>query len=109
MPTAAADERYRRLIRTWQRIRRAEDDHHVELCRELDPGFAIPIFHWAEGKPLEAVLGETGSAAGDFVRNCKQLLDLLRQISDVAGGDTAGLVRAANEAVNHGVVAYTGV
>jgi ATP-dependent RNA helicase HelY len=109
MPTAASDDRYRRLIRTWQRVRRAEDAHHVELCRELDPGFATAVFHWAEGKPLDAVLAETGMAAGDFVRNCKQLLDLLRQISDVAGGDTAVLVRAASEAVNRGVVSYTGV
>ncbi len=109
MPTAASDERYRRLVRTWQRVRRAEDAHHVELCRELDPGFATAVFHWAEGKPLEAVLAEVGMAAGDFVRNCKQLLDLLRQISDVAGDDTAALVRQASEGVNRGVVSYTGV
>jgi ATP-dependent RNA helicase HelY len=109
MPTASADERYRRLVRTWHRVRRVEDAHHVELCRELDPGFASAVFHWAEGKPLEAVLAETGMAAGDFVRNCKQLLDLLRQIEDVAGAETAALVRSANGAVNRGVVSYTGI
>jgi ATP-dependent RNA helicase HelY len=48
-------------------------------------------------------------APGDFVRNCKQLLDLLRQIEDVAAGDDAAAVRSAREAVNRGVVAYTGV
>ena len=39
------------------------------------------------GKPLEDVLRETTMAPGDFVRNCKQLLDLLRQIADVAPSD----------------------
>ncbi len=109
LPTAAAEERYRSLQRIWRRVRRSEDEHHVELSRELDPGFATPIFHWAEGKHLDAVLAETGMAPGDFVRNAKQLLDLLRQIADVAGAGAALTVRQAIEAVNRGVVAYTGV
>ncbi len=109
LPTARVKERYRRLQQTWRRVRRSEDEHHVELCRELDPGFATPIFDWAEGKPLEAVLAETGMAPGDFVRSAKQLLDLLRQIQDVAAPELASTVRAAGEAVNRGVVSYTGV
>jgi ATP-dependent RNA helicase HelY len=109
MPTAETGERYRRLLGTWQRIRRSEDERHVELCRELDPGFAATAFHWAEGKPLEDVLAEAGLAPGDFVRNCKQLLDLLRQIEEVAPEGTAALVGRARQAVNRGVVAYTGV
>jgi ATP-dependent RNA helicase HelY len=109
LPTAAAEDRYRMLQGIWRRVRRSEDEHHVELSRELDAGFATPIFHWAEGKHLDAVLAETGMAPGDFVRNAKQLLDLLRQIAEVAGAGAAGGVRAAIEAVNRGVVAYTGV
>jgi ATP-dependent RNA helicase HelY len=48
-------------------------------------------------------------APGDFVRNCKQLIDLLRQIEEVAPQQAPALVRRAREAVNRGVVAYTGV
>jgi ATP-dependent RNA helicase HelY len=48
-------------------------------------------------------------APGDFVRNCKQLLDLLRQIEEVAPPETAELVRAGRQRVLRGVVAYTGV
>ena len=82
----------------------------MELCRELGRGFATPVFHWAEGKPLEDVLEETEMAPGDFVRNCKQLVDLLRQIEDVARRRTRGAVpRGARRRVLHGVVAYTGV
>ncbi|HET7870849.1 MAG TPA: DEAD/DEAH box helicase [Actinomycetota bacterium] len=109
MPTSDTAERYRRLDRLWRRIRRSEDSHHVELCRELEAGFATQVFQWAEGKPLQDVLAETGLAPGDFVRNCKQLLDLLRQIEEVASDQTAELAHEAIESVNRGVVSYTGV
>jgi ATP-dependent RNA helicase HelY len=109
LPTALTEDRYRRLVQTYRRIRRAEDQNSVELCREPDPGFATTVFHWAEGKPLEDVLPEMDMAAGDFVRSCKLLVDLLRQLEEVAPGETSSLARRAREAVNRGVVAYTGV
>jgi ATP-dependent RNA helicase HelY len=109
MPTRDSSARMRRLSGTWRRVRRVEESHHVELSRELDVGFATPVFHWAEGKPLEDVLRETEMAPGDFVRNCKQLIDLLRQIEDVAPQPASAAVRAARNAIDRGVVAYTGV
>ncbi|MDP9329578.1 MAG: DEAD/DEAH box helicase [Actinomycetota bacterium] len=109
MPTAATIERFERLQKIWHRVRRTEDERQVQLCRDLDAGFAVPVFHWAEGKPLEDVLTETEMAPGDFVRNCKQLIDLLRQIEDVSVAETAELVRRARDSILRGVVAYTGV
>ena len=109
MPTAETKERYERLQRLWRRIRRTEDEHQVQLCRELEAGFATPIHHWAEGESLDEILADTEMAPGDFVRNCKQLVDLLRQIEEVAASGTAGQVRAGREAILRGVVAYTGV
>jgi ATP-dependent RNA helicase HelY len=109
MPTPETKERYELLQRTWRRVRRTEDDHQVQLCRELEAGFATPVYHWASGRPLEEVLAETEMAPGDFVRNCKQLLDLLRQIEEVAPADAAAGFRGARAAVLRGVVAYTGV
>jgi len=109
LPTGITRDRFELLERTFRRIRRTEEEHQVELSRSLDAGFATPVFHWAEGKPLEDVLEETEMAPGDFVRNCKQLIDLLHQIEDVAEGDTASRFRAARGSVMHGVVAYTGV
>ncbi len=109
MPTTPSSEHFELLERIWGRVRRAEDTHQVQLCRELDPGFGVPVFHWAEGKPLEDVLAETDMAPGDFVRNCKQLLDLLRQIEEVAEPGAAELVGLARDGVQRGVVAYTGV
>jgi ATP-dependent RNA helicase HelY len=109
MPTAATKDRYELLQRTWRRIRRTEDDHQVQLCRELEAGFAGPIFRWASGSPLEEILAETDMAPGDFVRNCKQLLDLLRQVEEVAPPETAALFARARASVLRGVVAYTGL
>jgi ATP-dependent RNA helicase HelY len=108
-PTAELSARYRRLLDLWRRVRRAEEDRSVELTRELDAGFAAAAFHWAEGKPLEDVLVETAMAPGDFVRTCKQLLDLLRQVEEVAPSDAASVAAEARAAVNRGVVAYTGL
>jgi ATP-dependent RNA helicase HelY len=109
VPTRVLENRFRALSRLWAAIRRVEDQHQVELCRELDAGFVSTVFDWAEGKPLEGVLSTSGLPAGDFVRNCKQLLDLLRQIEEVADPDLAVATRAAYAAVNRSVVAYTGL
>jgi ATP-dependent RNA helicase HelY len=81
----------------------------VHLCRELEPGFASTAHAWAGGATLESVLDDTEMAPGDFVRNCKQLIDLLRQIEDVSEPLVASAVRAARGAVARGVVGYTGV
>lgn len=107
-PTGLVRTRLRDLTRVWRRIRAVEDSHQVELCRDLDPGFAPVAFAWAEGKTLEDVLPLAGLAAGDFVRNCKQLLDLLRQMEQAAGG-AGGALGEARRAVDRSVVAYTGV
>jgi ATP-dependent RNA helicase HelY len=109
MPTELTEERYVQLQRLWRDVRRAEDAHQVQLVRELEAGFAGPVYHWAEGRSLEEVLEETEMAAGDFVRTCKQLVDLLRQVEEVAEPPVAGLMRDARMAVLRGVVAYTGV
>jgi ATP-dependent RNA helicase HelY len=109
MPTAETKERYERLQRLWRKVRRTEDEHQVQLCRELEAGFATPIYHWAEGEALDDILAETEMAPGDFIRNCKQLVDLLRQIEEVAAPETAARVRAGRQAILRGVVAYTGV
>ncbi|HEX8099929.1 MAG TPA: RNA helicase, partial [Actinomycetota bacterium] len=109
IPTRTLRTGYSRLMDLWRQVRRAEDARQVELCRELDPGFVPTIFEWAEGKPLDDLLAASGLPAGDFVRNCKQLLDLLRQIQEVAEPDVAPVARAAYDSINRSVVSYTGV
>jgi ATP-dependent RNA helicase HelY len=49
--------------------------------------------------------------AGDFVRWCKQCIDVLGQVAVAApeGGDVAKNARRALESMRRGVVAYTSV
>ena len=68
-------------------------------------GFAEVAWRWARGERLDRVLERAELAPGDFVRNVKQLIDLLRQLAAV-GPDTAdgGAVDAA-DSLQRGVVA----
>jgi ATP-dependent RNA helicase HelY len=76
-----------------------ERDHRLSALRAPDAGFAWAAYRWASGHRLEAVLSDTDLAAGDFVRWCKQLIDLLGQIATATAADTGGLSAAARSAV----------
>jgi superfamily II RNA helicase len=56
---------------------------------------------------LEELFGEDDFAAGDFVRNCRQLLDLMRQIRD-AFPALAAVAGSAISATDRGIVAVGG-
>ena len=74
--------------------------------RPLDPGFVALAAAWAAGDDLEEVLEDEELSGGDFVRNVKQLVDLLRQLGEVAPEPATGrAARAAAEALVRGVVA----
>lgn len=61
---------------------------------------------WASGQSLDLVLRGQEMAAGDFVRRCKQLVDLLGQIADAAPTPPLrATARKAVQAVLRGVVA----
>ncbi|HEY5011776.1 MAG TPA: hypothetical protein VIK61_03605, partial [Acidimicrobiia bacterium] len=65
---------------------------------------------WVRGDDLSTVLEEGELTGGDFVRNVKQCIDLLRQIGDVAPDPaTAATARNAADACSRGVVAASSV
>jgi ATP-dependent RNA helicase HelY len=107
MPTRSSADAWRQLGDLWRAIRNDETDNGVELTREPDPGFADRAYHWASGMALEDVL-EEDDAPGDFVRSCKQLVDLLRQLLDVdPPAELRANLRATVDAIHRGVVAYS--
>ena len=54
------------------------------------------------------MLEDEDVTAGDFVRVVRQLIDLLRQIGDIAPVPaTAAAARQAAEALHHGVIAVS--
>ena len=64
------------------------------------------LHRWASGQRLDIVLKDSEMAAGDFVRRCKQIVDLLGQIGDAAPQPAlAATARKAVDAVLRGVVA----
>ena len=87
-------------------VRKDEEDAGLPLTRLPDPGFVELARGWAAGDDLAALLGEEEISGGDFVRNVKQLIDLLRQLGSVATrGETAAAARTAADGLFRGVVA----
>ncbi|WP_026645284.1 DEAD/DEAH box helicase [Bifidobacterium sp. AGR2158] len=100
------------------------DDQVLMLCEDLgvtnylqplDFGIVDVVYDWARGDSLSEVLEHTELTAGDFVRNAKRLADVLQQIAvaePYMGTEHVELAARAHEAydaVNRGIVAYSGV
>jgi ATP-dependent RNA helicase HelY len=88
------------------------DEHEAALSqtRMPDPGFVALAHAWAAGGDLDGVLEDEDLSGGDFVRNMKQLIDLLRQIGDAA--PQAATRHSANQAAERcfrGVIAASSV
>ncbi len=105
-PSGATRSRARAVERIWHDLNLAERDAHLPETRPPDPGFAAAIHGWAAGEELADVIEEDETTGGDFVRNTKQCIDLLRQIGDIAPDPaTAATARSAADACFRGVVA----
>lgn len=98
-------------IAVWTQLRADEARHKLPPTREPDLGFVTGVYKWARGDALaEALLasGDQGNplSAGDFVRWCRQVIDLLDQIHNTADDpEIAATAAKAVRAVRRGVVA----
>jgi len=109
-PSKQVAARARAIEGLWRTLIVSEDDAQLPDTRAPDPGFTPYAFEWARGEELGAVLGDDELAGGDFVRNIKQCIDLLRQVGDVAPeARTRQAARDAAHACHRGVVAAAGV
>ena len=105
-PNRRVRERALEVERIWRDLHAVEDEAGLPETRAPDAGFVRHAQAWAAGEDLEEVLAGDELTGGDFVRNIKQLIDLLRQVGDVAPVDeTAATARSAAEALFRGVVA----
>ncbi|GAA4364708.1 DEAD/DEAH box helicase [Nocardioides caricicola] len=96
------------MVRLWGSLDALERDHKLDFLRQPDLGFAWVAYRWAEGDDLNSVLDASDMAAGDFVRNTKQLIDLAGQVADAAGDSP--LRETAREVVKRlrrGAVVYS--
>ncbi len=112
VPSGPVSEALVATVRLWAELEADEERHRLERTRGPDLGFAWPVYRWARGESLSAVLmaAESNGAelsAGDFVRWCRQVLDVLNQVRGVAGEDSRLGATAADAvcALRRGVVA----
>lgn len=90
----------------------ASDERRVGLpqSRGGDHNFARLAHEWCAGESLGHLLddGDVELTGGDFVRTVRQLVDLIRQIGQLAGDETTRTTaRRAVGALERGVVAAT--
>ncbi|MDG4860824.1 DEAD/DEAH box helicase [Streptomyces sp. T-3] len=117
LPSGKAKAALGEMVRIWGRLDALEEEFKINQAegvgqREPDLGFAWAAYMWASDKSLDEVLREAEMPAGDFVRWCKQVIDVLGQISAAAPkeGSTVGKnARKAVDALLRGVVAYSSV
>ena len=104
-PNDDVREAFDRMITVWSDLEDAEGALALPRTGMPDGGIAWAMHRWASGQRLEDVLRGTDLAAGDFVRRCKQVIDLLGQLTDAADPDLAATARKASDGVLRGVVA----
>ncbi len=102
--------------RLWTELRVDEQRHRVTQSREPDDGFVAAIHKWATTGDLASALAAAGTtaggglgssmSAGDFVRWCRQVLDLADQVRNAAASPTLrATAKRAIKDVRRGVVA----
>ncbi len=119
LPSDAVRAALAATVGVWAELADQEADLGLPTTREPEFGFAWAIYRWARGESLERVLdavarGGNEMSAGDFIRWCKQVLDLLGQLAadgpgrePGAGVSIEGLARDAAAAIRRGVVAQS--
>jgi ATP-dependent RNA helicase HelY len=113
VPTGKLRRGLNQTRRLWTELRADEQRHRIAQSREPEDGFVPVIYRWATTGDLTTALAAsdasgtgTPMSAGDFVRWCRQVLDLLDQVRNAAPTPTvrATAKRAIND-IRRGVVA----
>jgi ATP-dependent RNA helicase HelY len=91
----------------WAKLDRLERSHHLPGTDPLAAQRAWAVWHWAGGGDLADIVDEDDVAVGDFVRLCKQVIDVLDQIEQVDQGPTGSTAREARASVFRGIVALS--
>jgi ATP-dependent RNA helicase HelY len=117
LPSPSLDAALTITGRIWAALAQDESDAGLSRSREPQLGFVWAITRWARQDRLDRVLATSAEhgtelSAGDFIRWCKQVLDLLDQVAKApspagSAAPVAGVARAAMTAIRRGVVAQS--
>ncbi|MEO6988708.1 MAG: DEAD/DEAH box helicase [Aquihabitans sp.] len=104
-PSKLIEERTRTITRLAADIAKNQTALGLPPTRPPDPSFLALAHGWASGGALDTVLADEDLSGGDFVRNVKTLIDLLRQVATVSpNAETRRSARSASDALFRGVV-----
>jgi ATP-dependent RNA helicase HelY len=101
------EERHAAILTLWETLATLEEHRGIARTRHPESGFAPYAYGWVAGADLNDLYGDDRFSAGDFVRNGRQLLDLMRQLRD-AFPSLSGVAAASIEATDRGIVAAGG-
>lgn len=112
-PTPNIRRALQNTLRLSAELRTDEQRHRLATGRPPDDGFTAAVYHWARTGDLVTALAasdvaETGSplSAGDFVRWCRQVIDLVDQVRNASPNpELRTAAKHAIEAIRRGVVA----
>ena len=104
-PSDLVRQRFKRIEKISLRLQDMQRERGMHQHRSPHGGLAFETSAWASGKPLSKIL-DPDLTPGDFVRNIRQLIDLLRQIVTTTDNDSLReTAEKAVKAINRGVVA----
>jgi ATP-dependent RNA helicase HelY len=104
-PSRLARSRWAAVEALYRRLAAEEEAIGLTVTRAPEAGFLALAYAWAGGEPLAEVLADEDLTGGDFVRVIRMVIDLLRQIADVAPrAATALAARQAATALQRGAV-----
>jgi ATP-dependent RNA helicase HelY len=103
MPTPDTVAVGKAVLETWQDLQQAERVRRLPPTRVPEFGFGSLAYAWVIGAELDDLLDMSSLTVGDFVRVCRQLLDVMRQCLD-AMPHNAQVLSDAIDAVNRGIV-----
>ena len=107
MPRGVFEEVFSRTNDLWRTLEASTKRNRLRQTDPVDAGVSYAIHRWISGGKLDNVLYEADLLVGDFIRLCKQIVDLLEQISRAADDQLSLTANKAIEAMKRGIVAYS--
>jgi ATP-dependent RNA helicase HelY len=103
----AFEESFRNTQLLWEELESLTKKHKLPRSSRIEMDLSYPIFRWATGAKLDVVLDSADLLPGDFIRWCKQIIDLLEQLARASEGPLSNKARDAVDKVKRGIVAYS--
>ncbi len=91
----------------WRTLEASTKRNKLRPTEPIDAGVSYSIHRWVAGAKLDNVLYEADLLVGDFIRLCKQIVDLLEQLSRAADEPLKSTANQAIDQMKRGIVAYS--